>query len=291
MTEPNILNSPEFLQSVVKRLRAQASAEKKGREQQRLSREQQILLSKQTYAPMSLIQKPRLLRAYLLLFSEFGGARPWTGPMSSIAAALNGSERQARDRVKALETAGVLEIKRQPGQESEYRLLRESRYIEMPLAIAVTGNHAVCAVWGALRISLGRGQSALKRVTAITRMAWARVQDITGLCRTVVAEALRWLRQQGWLSRQVVWKSLRPIRRAVCQWKLRLRTPAEIRTPPRNESGQLPFGDSRDLVEPQAGPSINPGPGEMAAKEARESGTEGVDLLTAWRNRVRTLPT
>ena len=75
----------------------------------------------------------------------------------------------------------------------------------------------MCAVWGALRVGLGRGRSALRCKTAVTRMAWARIQVITGLCRTVVGEALRWLRGNLWLSRRVVWASLRPIRRAAGQ--------------------------------------------------------------------------
>ena len=227
-----------------------------------LNREDQALLSKQTYAPASLVNKPELLRSYALLHNEFGGARPLMRPMAEIALALGCSMREARDRVVALEAEGVLVVNRRPGQESEYRLLQESKYIEMPLQIAVLGSHAVCAVWGALRIGLGRGRSALKCATAVTQMAWARIQAITGLGRTAVGKALRWLRKQGWLSRRVVWASRRPIRRAVCRWKLRLRTPAvthqlrqriqeaaracatpaDNRPPPRQAPGQPPSG-------------------------------------------------
>ena len=180
------------------------------RHRRRLNRADQVLLSKQTYAPASLVNKPELLRSYALLHNEFGGARPWMRPMAEIALALGCSMREARDRVVALEAEGVLVVNRRPGQESEYRLLQESKYIEMPLQIAVFGSHAVCAVWGALRIGLGRGRSALKCATAVTQMAWARLQAITGLGRTAVGKALRWLRKRGWLSRQVVWASLPP---------------------------------------------------------------------------------
>ena len=113
----------------------------------RLTREDQALLSKQTYAPASLLRNPMLLRAYMLLFGEFG-SRPSTAPMSEIAAALGVTERCARERIAALEAARVLEVERRPGQESEYRLLQEDQYIEMPLSIVLHGNHAACAVWG-----------------------------------------------------------------------------------------------------------------------------------------------
>ena len=255
-----------------------------------LTRADQALLSKQTYAPQSLTKRPILLRSYMLLHGEFGGSRPWTGPMSTIADALHVTVRCAHEKIVALEAAGVLEVKRRPGQESEYRLLQEKHYVEMPLSIVLHGNHAVCAVWGALRTSLGPGRSALKYATAVTRMSWARIQVITGLCRTAVAEALRWLRKHGWLSRRVVWESLRPIRRAVCQWKLRMRTPEQNRTPPRQKPGQRPFGrSSRDIVEPQAELTLNPrppgppGPGIRAAEAARKSGAEGVEVFATWR--------
>ena len=256
----------------------------------RLTRKDQRLLANQTYAPASLGNKPTLLRDYSLLFNEFGGSRPCTVPMSKIASALNCSERTARNRVNALKAAGVLRVERRPGQESQYQLLQERKYVELPLALVLLGSCAVCAVWGALRRTIGRGRSALRCVTAVTQVAWAAIQRITGLCRTVVAEALRWLRKHRWLARRVVWASLRPIRRAVCRWRLFLRTPAEMRTPPRQESGQLPSGGSGDYVEPPAGPYSNPGVGEKALKDARESGAEGVDLLTEWRRRVEMAP-
>ena len=234
----------------------------------------------QTYAPVLLVKKPRPLRAYLLLFYEFGGSRPWTGPMSTIAAALNCSTRQAQERIAALEATGLLAVERRPGQESIYRLLREPHYIEMPLELALRGDHAVCAVWGALRMSLSPGCSALRCATAVTQVAWETIQRITGLCRTVVAQALRWLRKHGWLSRRVVWASLRPIRRAVCRWRLRLRTPAETRTPPRQRPGQSPSGGSRNRKEPPAAPVTNPRIGDQAD-------TNGVSILTDWLQKVR----
>ena len=112
----------------------------------RLTREDQAVLAKQTYAPASLRNQPWLLRAYLLLHSEFGGARPWTGPMSDIAAALNCSTRQAQERVAALEAAKVLTVERRPGQESEYRLLQEAKYIEMPRDRAARQPCRVCGM-------------------------------------------------------------------------------------------------------------------------------------------------
>ena len=238
---------------------APAAPAPKRKQKRRLTREDQAVLANQTYAPASLRNQPRLLRAYLLLHREIGGARPWTGSMADIAAALNCSTRQAQECVAALEAAKMLTVERRPGQESEYRLQQEAKYIEMPRDLAWYGNHAVCAVWAALRSSLGRGRSALRCATAVTRMAWSAIQALTGLCRSAVAEALRWLRKHGWLSRQVVWASLRPIRRAVCQWTLRLRTPEENRTRPRHEPGQLPpsGGSRNNYLEPQAGSSYN----------------------------------
>ena len=156
-----------------------------------------------------------------------------------------------------MEAANVLEVKRRAGQESEYRLLQEDQYLETPLMLAVKSDPAVCAVWAALRRTLGPGRSALRCVTAVTEVSWAAIQRMTGLCRSVVGRALSWLREHCWLSRRVVWASHRPPRRRVCRWKLYLRTPEEIRTLPRQESGQLPSGGRRDVLEPPAGSSSN----------------------------------
>lgn len=272
--------------------RRERAREQCAREMLMLTCEQRLVLAKQTYVPASLVNKPKQLRTYALLFSEFGGSRPWTGPMSAIAAALHRTERAARKRIRDLEATGTLKVVRRPGQESQYRLLQERKYVEIPLALVLRGGCAVCAVWASLRTTLGRGRSALKCATAITQVAWATIQRITGLGRTAVAEALRWLRGESWLSRRKVWASLRPIRRAVCRWKLCLRTPAAMRTPPRNEDGLPPSGrGSRNVVEPQAGPSKNSGVGMEALKAARESGAEGLDLLTEFRRHLDMLPT
>lgn len=252
----------------------------------KLSGEQQKVLEKQTYAPASLANKPKLLRSYALLFNEFGGSRPWTGPMSAIADALHCSERTARERVSELESAGALEVRRHPGQQSQYQLLQECTYVELPLAIVLFGSCAVCVVWAALRRTLGRGRSAVRCATAVTKLSWETIQNMTGFCRTKVAEALRWLRQEGWLSRRVVWASRCPFRRAVCRWKLYLRTPAGMRTPPRQESAQAPSGGSKDLLEPRVGPSTNSGIGYQALNAARESGAEGLELLSAFRRNL-----
>ncbi len=249
-----------------------------------LSGERRGVLAKQTYAPASLRNKPKLLRAYSLLFNDFGSSRTWTGPVSTIAVALKCSERSARERVNELKDAGVLEVERRPGQESQYRLLLERTYVELPLMLVLLGSCAVCAVWAALRTMLGRGRSALKCATAFTQVAWATIQRLSGRGRTAVAKALRWLREHGWLSRRIVWASVRPIRRAVCRWKLCLRTPAEECTPPQRECGLPPSGrDSRNIVEPQAEPSTDSGVGMKALNAAIESGAEGLDRLTAFR--------
>ena len=242
---------------------------------QRLTRKDQALLAGQTYAPASLLSQPSVLRAYLLLHNEFGGARPWTGPMSGIAAALHCTPRQARDVVATLEAANVLEVKRRAGQESEYRLLQEDQYIETPLMLAVKSDPAVCAVWGALRRTLGPGRSALRCVTAVTEVSWAAIQRMTGLCRSVVGRALRWLREHCWLSRRVVWASHRPPRRKVCRWKLCLRTSEEIRTLPRQESGQLPSGGRRNVLEPPAGSSSNLKSARQVLDATHNPGGEG----------------
>jgi hypothetical protein len=100
-----------------------------------ISGEQREVRKDQTYAPASLRNKPKLLRAYARLHNEIGGARPWTRPMLEIAAVLDCSERAARQVVSELEAAGVLEVERRPGQESQYRLLQERTYVEFPVML------------------------------------------------------------------------------------------------------------------------------------------------------------
>ena len=180
--------------------------------------------------------------------------------MSAVAAALGRSLRQARHRVAELEATGLLAVERRPGQESIYRLRQEPHYIEMPLALALRGDHAVCAVWGALRMSLSRGCSALRCETATSQTPYKRIQAMTDLCRTVVAQALRWLRKHGWLSRRVVWASLRPIRRAVCRWQLRLRTPAETRTFSQPAQGSPGYVEWSIRADSPSVPASDPDP-------------------------------
>ena len=89
-------------------------------------------------------------------------------------------------------------------------------------------------------------------------------------------------RENGWLSRGVVWASLRPIRRSVCRWRLRLRTPEEVRTPPRNESAQPLSGGSRNVLIEAQGGSLNSlglaGSAQKVLQDVLDSDAEGVDI-------------
>lgn len=191
---------------------------------------------------------PRVFESYARLWLEYG-RREKDPTLRDIGEALGVSRKTAQRTVHRLAAANLMEVQHRPGYTSTYRLITSSRYVQLPTLLVMSRcGAAVLRVFACLRCCMPN-VDARRKQRGFCRVSWARICRLTGLGRSTVGRALRWLRKHGWLNRKVVW---RHGRRLVCRWSLRLRRPA---APPlrgsghSRDGGQVTSGTASDTPE------------------------------------------
>ena len=197
----------------------------------------------------------QLVEAYAWLWLEYG--RYEKDPtLKEIAVALGSSRKTAQRTVHRLAAANLLELQVRPGYTSTYRLITSSRYVQLPTTLLLRRPGAtVLRVFACLRCFMK--VDARRNLRGVCRVSWARICRLTGLGRSTVGRALRWLRKHGWLNRDIRW---RHGKRLVCRWTLRLLRPAEpalLRSGHSRDGGQATSGtpsDTPKINEEEEGP-------------------------------------
>ena len=205
---------------------------------------------------------PQVLESYARLWLEYG-RREKDPTLNDIGEALGSSRKTAQRTVHRLAAANLLELQHRPGYTSTYRLIVSSRYVQLPTVLVMSRPGApVLRVFATLRCCMPN-VDARRNLRGGCRVSWARICRLTGLGRSTVGRALRWLRKHGWLNRKVAW---RHGRRLVCRWSLRLLRPA---APPLRGSGH-----SRD------GGQVTSGTASDTPKTRKEE--QGAHILRRW---------